>query len=127
MATINKFTDLTVWKEAHILTILVYKLTKTLPKSETFGLISQLRRVVISIESCIAEGFSRFHYRDRLTFYYDARGSIAEVQSQSITSRDLSYLSESDFQKIWDQSEKTAIILGGLIRSTEQLSRKKNP
>lgn len=125
MTKIEKFTDLDVWKEAHKLTLLVYKCTKFFPKSELFGLTSQIRRAVVSIESCIAEGFSRFHYKDRLTFYFDSRGSIAEVQTQSITAKDLGYINVNQFEEIMKQTEKVAVILGGLIRSTEVLSKKK--
>ncbi len=67
---IKNFTDLDVWKEAHKLTLLVYKETKTFPKDEMFGLVSQIRRAVVSIESCIAEGFARYHYKDRLNFLW---------------------------------------------------------
>lgn len=123
MAMISKFYDLEVWKESHKLTLLVYKYTKDFPSSENFGLKSQLRRAVVSVESCIAEGFSRYHYKDRLTFYYDSRGSIAEIQTQVLISKDLNYLLESEFKEIFNQSEKTAVILGGLIRSTENLSK----
>lgn len=122
---IEKFTDLDVWKEAHKLTLLIYNITKNFPKSEVFGLTSQIRRAVVSIESCIAEGFSRFHYKDRLNFYYDSRGSISEVQTQTITVKDLEYIKNEDFEEIMRQSEKVAIILGGLIRSTENLAGKK--
>ncbi|HLE48984.1 MAG TPA: four helix bundle protein [Patescibacteria group bacterium] len=121
---IKKFTDLDAWKEAHKLTLQIYKYTDLYPKSEEFGLKSQLRRAVISVESCIAEGFSRYHYKDRLNFYYDSRGSIAEVQSQLITSRDLKYLSEVKFTEAFNQSEKAGVVLGGLIRSTEKLIHK---
>src|SRR3989344_2420562 len=103
---IKRFTDLDVWKESHKLTLSVYKYTKDFPRSETFGLTSQLRRAVVSIESCIAEGFSRYHYKDRLNFYYDSRGSIAEVQTQTITSYDLNYLTKTSFDEILKQSEK---------------------
>lgn len=126
MTTINKFTDLKVWQEAHNLTLLVYKYTNSFPKSEIFGLTSQIRRATVSIESCIAEGFSRFHFKDRLVFYYDARGSIAEVQSQSITSKDVEYFTKVQFDEIWKQSELVALILGGLIKSTVNLSQKKS-
>jgi four helix bundle protein len=125
MVTIRKFSDLETWKESHKLTLLVYKYTKGFPKSETFGLISQLRRAVVSVESCIAEGFSRYHYKERLLFYYRSRGSLAEVQSQSITARDLKYLTKKQFTEIFEQSEKTGVILGGLIRKTEQFANKK--
>jgi len=120
---INKFTDLEVWKEAHKLTLVIYQITNNFPKSELYGLTSQLRRAAVSIESCIAEGFSRYHYKDRLRFYYDARGSISEVQSQLITARDLKFIKEKQFDDIFNQTEKTGIILGGLIRSTENLAK----
>lgn len=121
---IKNFTDLEAWKEAHKLTLLIYKVTKSFPKEEMFGLISQIRRAVISIESNIAEGFARFHYKDRLNFYFQARGSVSEVESQLITSKDLGYLKESKFKEIFNQAEKVGKILGGLIRSTENLSEK---
>jgi four helix bundle protein len=125
MTTIEKFTDLKVWQEAHKLTLLVYNYTREFPKEEIFGLKSQLRRAVISIESCIAEGFSRYHYKDRLNFYYDSRGSVSEVQSQSITAKDLGYFTKLQFKEVFERSEVVGVILGGLIRSTEGLSRKK--
>lgn len=124
MVKINKFTDLEVWKEAHKLTLLVYEVTTQFPKEELYGLVSQLRRAAVSIESCIAEGFSRFHYKDRLNFYYDARGSVGEVQSQAIITKDLRFMSDIDFKSVFNQSEKVGVILGGLIRSTEQLSKR---
>ncbi len=54
---IKNFTDLDVWKEAHALTLLIYSLTKKFPKEELYGLTSQIKRAIISVESCIAEGF----------------------------------------------------------------------
>ena len=122
---IKNFTDLEVWKEAHKLTLLIYGVTKTYPKEEMFGLISQIRRSAVSVESCIAEGFARFHYKDRLNFYYQSRGSIGEIESQLITSKDLEYINENELEVIFNQAEKTGRILSGLIRSTENLSIKK--
>lgn len=119
---INKFTDLVAWKEAHKLTLLVYEITSKFPKTEIYGLVSQLRRAAVSIESCIAEGFCRYHFKDRLNFYYDARGSVGEVQSQMIDAKDLKFIAEADFQIIFDQAEKAGVILGGLIRTTQSLS-----
>lgn len=119
---ISKFTDLEVWKEAHKLTLLVYKITASFPKSEQYGLISQLRRAAVSVESCIAEGFSRYHYKDRLRFYYDSRGSISEVQTQFLIAKDLKFVSKEEFEALWNQTEKVAIILSGLIKSTEKLA-----
>jgi len=124
MDRIKHFTDLDVWQEAHKLVLLIYKITSTFPSTEIYGITSQLRRAVVSITSCIAEGFYRYHYKDRLNFYYDARGSIGEVQSQIIESKDLGFCNEADFTKVWDLSEKVRMILQGLISSTEKLSRR---
>jgi four helix bundle protein len=119
---IIKFTDLDVWQEAHKLTLFIYKITNKFPKTERYGLISQLRRAAVSVEACIAEGFSRFHYKDRLNFYYDARGSLGEVESEIIDAKDLEFITKDDFKTIAIQIETTGKILGGLIRSTEKLS-----
>jgi four helix bundle protein len=122
---IQKFTDLEVWKESHKLTLLVYNFTKNFPKDETFGLTSQIRRAVVSIESNIAEGFSRYHFKDRLNFYYQSRGSASEVQTQLIIAKDLEYITQIEFLEAFNLSQKVLIILSGLIRSTEALSKNK--
>ncbi|MDP2861047.1 MAG: four helix bundle protein [bacterium] len=121
---IVKFTDLDAWKEAHKLTLLIYKATEKFPKSEIYGLTSQLRRAAVSIESCVAEGFCRFHYKDRLNFYYDARGSAGEVQSQVLDGKDLEFIEKGDFESIWSQTEKVILIISGLIRKTQELSKR---
>jgi four helix bundle protein len=118
---IQKFTDLEVWKSSHELTIFVYKITKNFPKEEIFGITSQIRRASVSIESNIAEGFSRFHFKDRLNFYYQSRGSASEVQTQLLIVKDLDYVSQKDFNKAFDLSQKVLIILSGLIKSTENM------
>ena len=74
---IKNFTDLEAWKEAHALTLLVYMATKEFPKEESYGLTSQLRRASISVESCIAEGFARYHYKDRVQFYPPSQNTTA--------------------------------------------------
>ena len=124
MQKISKFTDLDAWKEAHNLTLLAYKITTKFPKEEIFGLTSQIRRACVSVESCIAEGFNRFHYKERLNFYFDARGSLGEVETQGRIAKDVGYITETEFDKIFLQTEKVGVILGGLIRSTEKLSKK---
>lgn len=83
------FQKLEIWKEAHSLTIQIYKLTEKLPKSELFVLTSQIRRAAISVESNIAEGEGRFGKADRLKFFIDSRASIKEVQTQLLIIRDL--------------------------------------
>lgn len=59
-----------------------------------------------------------------MNFYYDARGSIGEIQSQLIDVKDLGFITKKDFEEAFNQTEKVGIILGGLIRSTQSLSKK---
>ena len=69
MAQITTFRQLTVWQEAHKLVLEVYQVTKGYPSDERFGLVSQMRRAVVSIPAHIAEGFKRRGIRDKLRFY----------------------------------------------------------
>jgi len=115
---IKVFTDLDAWKKAHELVLAVYKASKKFPKEELYGITSQIRRAVLSVTANIAEGFSRYHYKERLNFYYNSRGSLSEVQNFLIVARDLGYISDKVFKELFSLSESAEAILGGLIRST---------
>jgi len=123
---IGSFKQLIAWQEAHELTLMIYKITEQFPKTEVYNLTSQLRRAAVSVESCIAEGFHRYHYKDRLVFFYDSRGSLGEIQSQLTDAVDLKYLNKHDYDEVMEQTEKTSRILGGLIRQTQSFSAKKS-
>lgn len=116
---IKSFTDLDAWKEGHKLVEIVYEITAKYPNEEKYNLISQSRRAVVSVTNNLAEGFGRFHYRDRLIFYYNARGSLLEVQNCLLAARDTHVLKSShDFQRAWDQSEICYQKVNGFISST---------
>ncbi len=122
MKTISTFSDLESWKQAHELVALIYLLTNSFPQTEIYGLTSQLRRASVSVTANIAEGFSRFHYKDRLRFYYDARGSLSEVQSELMDAQNIGILSKENFDQAFALTEKVHLILGGLIRKTTSLT-----
>jgi len=113
---IKSFTDLNTWKEGHKLVLAIYKTTEEFPKKEIFGLISQMRRCVISITSNIAEGFSRSTDKDKYQFYSMAQGSLTELQNQLLISRDIGYLEEEKFQEIAQQTIVVNKLLNGLKR-----------
>ena len=94
------FEKLDVWQEARQLAVKVYKLTKTFPEDERFGLVSQMRRCSISISSNIAEGSSRFSGNDQIRFYEISYGSLMELLNQAIISCDLMMLAEEDLKDI---------------------------
>jgi len=98
---IKSFVDLNAWKVSHDLVLEIYKASTKLPKSELFGLVSQIRRAASSITANIAEGWGRYHFADKVRFYYQSRGSNAEVQNFLILSKDLGYLSEKYFSILW--------------------------
>ena len=93
------FEKLDVWKEARILTVLIYELTEKFPDKEKFGLTNQMRRASVSIGANIAEGSSRFSVKEQAHFYLISYGSLIELMSHSFTALDLNYLNDEVFKK----------------------------
>jgi four helix bundle protein len=88
--------DLDVWKASIALVTEIYKATLQFPRSELFGLVSQMRRSAVSISSNIAEGAARKSDKEFLRFLYIALGSYSELETQLIISRNLNYLSNDN-------------------------------
>lgn len=114
---IKNFTDLNAWKEGHKLVLGIYALVEKFPKKEQFGLVSQLERASVSITSNIAEGFSRYYFKDKVRFFYMARGSVSELQNQLIIAKDLGYVKEKLVNEIIGQSNGVSSLINGLINS----------
>lgn len=88
---IQSYKDLIVWQKSMGLSVLVYKLTDNFPKPEMFGLVSQIRRAVVSIPSNIAEGWARKGLGEYLQFLYISYASAAEVETQLILGKELGF------------------------------------
>jgi four helix bundle protein len=114
---IISFTQLNAYKASHQLALDVYGATKLFPDDEKFALVNQLRRAAISAPSNIAEGFSRSSEKERLHFYTIALGSITEIQSQLLISKDLQYLPVHAFNQLASQTVDASKLLKGLMRS----------
>jgi len=93
-AEIKSHKDLIVWQKAVDLSMLIYKLTNTFPQREIYGLSSQMRRAAISIASNIAEGRARHTRKDFSHFLHMAFGSAAELETQLLIARRLSFLDD---------------------------------
>ena len=121
MNKIIDFKDLISWQEGHNLVLLVYKITKLFPKEEIYGLVSQMRRAVVSITSNIAEGFGRQGYKEKIQFYYLAHGSLIELKNQIEIAKDLEFIDNETYKKLTGQSNKAHMILQGLIKKSKEI------
>lgn len=91
MEKAKSFQELLVWQKAHKFVLSVYRLTKSFPKEEIYGLTSQFRRAAVSIAANIAEGFPKKSNLDKIRFYNIAQGSLSECQYYLILTKDLEY------------------------------------
>jgi len=111
--------NLEVWKLSHQLTIDVYKLTQVFPKSEQFGLVSQVRRSVSSIPTNIIEGQARQYKKEFIQFLYIAKGSLEETNYHLFLSKDLGYISEKEYQILFELCTRIKMMLYKLIKSMQ--------
>ena len=92
----RSFKDLIVWQKAYRLVLEVYKITKTFPRHETYGLTQQMRRAAISLPSNIAEGYGRKHEAEYKQFLSIAYASLLELETQYLLSLDLNYINKNE-------------------------------
>ncbi len=116
---IKSITQLNTWKEGHKLVILVYKMLGKLPTIEKYAISDQMRRSVVSITSNIAEGFSRKTKKEKIQFYFTAKGSLTELQNQLLIVKDLHYITNNDFTLLAEQTIRVHKLLNGLVNSAE--------
>lgn len=105
------YKKLIVWQEAKNLTILVYKLTGKFPKSEEYGLKSQMRRASVSVMSQIAEGWVRKSTKDKLHYLEIAEGSLLELESQGEIPTEVGYWTIKNYNEFDSQRAKVAYLL----------------
>ena len=119
------FEKLQVWKEARILTVLIYQLTEKFPDKEKFGLTNQMRRASVSIGANIAEGSSRFSAKEQAYFYSISYGSLMELMSHSFTALDLKYLNDEVFKKTKSIVQPLSLKINNLRNAAFAKSEKK--
>jgi len=118
----KKYKKLKVWQESHRLVLEIYKITKSFPKEELYGLISQMRRAAISVAANIVEGQSRYGRKEFLKFLYIASASLAELEYYFDLTLDLGYINRETFDKIDNQRLLVGKLLQGLILSLKRSS-----
>lgn len=112
--------QLKVWQKCRLFVKSIYVLTELFPKSEVFGLTSQLRRAVVSVFLNIVEGDRRSSRKEFLRFLDTADGSLAEVEACLELALDLSYITNKEFEKVNLDREEIAKMLMGLMRSVRK-------
>lgn len=108
---------LQVWKLAHQLTLDVYQVSKNFPSSEKFGLISQVRRSSSSVPTNIIEGQGRQYKKEFIQFLYIAKGSLEEINYQLFLTKELKYISNEEYIKLFDICTRIKMMLYKLIKS----------
>ena len=113
----NSYKDLVAYQKAYELSLHIYRVTRTYPKEEIYGLVSQMRRSAVSIPCNIAEGYRRGHRKEYIQFLYISLGSCSELETLLSLSRDLKMLDADEFQNINALQEEGSRLLTGLIAS----------
>ena len=110
------YTKIKAWQLADQLALLVYKATKKFPKSEVWGLTSQMRKSAVSVATNIVEGSARRNRNESLQFLYIAISSSAELSYSMRFTKELEYLDTKTYEELWAKAQ------GGLRTLLEESS-----
>lgn len=108
--------DLVAFQRSIDLVVDVYDLSTVFPRDERFGVTAQIRRAAVGIPSQIAEGHGRLHYSEWRQFLSQARGSLFEVEAQSIVAMRLGFIGLSEHDRLMRSIARTGKALVGLIK-----------
>lgn len=117
------FRDLQVWQRSMSLTRDVYRITARFPKSEIFGLSTQMRRSAVSVPSNIAEGHGRFTDKSFGAFLSQARGSLNELETQAELALQLHFADADQGQQLLEEIKEVARMLNALIATVRRSAR----
>jgi four helix bundle protein len=112
---VTTYKDLKVWAAGMDLSEQVYRATESYPRSEMFGMVSQMRRAAVSVPSNIAEGSSRQHTGELIQFLYIANGSLGELETLVLLSRRLQLLQDTQAESLVGAIREVGKMIGGLV------------
>lgn len=110
-----KFKELKIWQESHKLTLEIYKLTEKFPKSEIYGISSQIQRASSSVPANIVEGYNRKGNKEFIQYLYQSRGSLSETEYFIILATDLKYIDNSKSEELLNRYEILSKMLSSFI------------
>lgn len=105
------YRKLIVWKRMQELVVLIYRLTESFPKSEVFGLQSQMRRAAVSVISNFIEGYLKRSIKEKLLFLERSETSLLELIAQTEVCLMIGYFSEESYQIIEDKKREVGYLL----------------
>jgi four helix bundle protein len=114
---ITSFEQMRSWQDSTNFAVEIYKLTSSFPKSEMFGITSQLRRAVAGVPANIAEGFGRRSNKEKVQFYNIANGSLAEIKSFLYLCEKLKYIDRDSLEHLLEKLTKLQKMINASIRS----------
>jgi four helix bundle protein len=117
---IDSYRDLMVWQSAMNLASGVYRVTSKFPKSEMYGLTSQLRRSAVSVASNIAEGHTRGSTKEYQRFVGIAHGSLAEAETQMLLAQRLAFASDREIRSLLAQADEISRMLRRLNQALQR-------
>jgi four helix bundle protein len=117
---INRFEDLRIWQLAHRLSLDVAELVRNFPKNEKFDLAGQMRRSARSIPSDISEGFGRYHFNDKLTFYERSRASLGELRNHFQEALGNGYFEEGNFKDYLKRINEIGYLLNRMMANVQR-------
>lgn len=115
----KSFKELIVWQKAHQFVLAVYKLTKSFPREELFGLTSQFRRAAVSIPANIAEGYSKRGKADKVKFLNISEGSLEECKYYLLLTDDLEYAKTNKENELAEEVSKLLNAYSNKILSSD--------
>ena len=127
MARIETYRDLLAWQRGVDLAVDIYALTRTFPKSEIFGLSSQVQRSAVSVAANVAEGYGRSGPGEYLRFLSNARGSLRETETHLIIADRVGFSKHSTHLALLDSADEVGRLLYGLTRSVSRSSARGLP
>jgi four helix bundle protein len=117
---VKSYKDLEVWQKAMDLVVKCYQTTKGFPKSEVYGLASQLQRAAVSIPANIAEGRERKYSKEFVQHLSIAYSSLAELETHIQIAQRLNYISSVEMEKLLGKTSEIGRMINGLRKSIEK-------
>ncbi len=108
------FEKMIAWEKGKELTLIIYRITGKFPRTEQFGLISQMNRAAVSVISNLAEGSARKSDKDKARFYEIAFGSAIEVLSQTVVSFELNFMTQENYDEIRSKIDEVCYFMSQL-------------